>query len=185
MVNCALPLVLSGTSIFFTAPSRPISLKSAGFFSGTSSGTGSFAAASAKAPKAALPVRRGVLEHAFLNNDLAGRHIPGFACRTHKQGTRGGTSFAHLLVGIGDGGRAAGALNAEQQGSCRPADRTARASTRILRPVGVHLFGNERGEAGERPLPELNMLGEHRDNIVRTDAHESIGRETAAAPSPA
>ena len=55
-----------------------------------------------------------------------------------------------------------------------------------LRPVGVELVGENGGDAGVRPLPELDVLGDHRDGVVGRDADEGVGDELgrrASAPS--
>jgi hypothetical protein len=46
-----------------------------------------------------------------------------------------------------------------------------------LRPVGIQLLGGQGGEPGERALAEFNMLDQHGDEIVSSDANERIRRE--------
>jgi hypothetical protein len=46
-----------------------------------------------------------------------------------------------------------------------------------LGPVGVELFGDERGEAGERALAELDMLDQHRHRVIGGDPDEGVRRE--------
>jgi hypothetical protein len=52
-----------------------------------------------------------------------------------------------------------------------------------LRPVGIHLLGNERRQAGERTLSKLDVLDEHRDGIVDANPHKRIGDERGRAAS--
>jgi hypothetical protein len=43
-----------------------------------------------------------------------------------------------------------------------------------LRPVGIEFFGDEGGKAGERPLPEFDVLGQDGDGVVGADTDEGI-----------
>ena len=49
-----------------------------------------------------------------------------------------------------------------------------------LRPVGIELVGEDGGDARVRPLPELDVLADHRDGVVGRDAQEGVGNELAA-----
>jgi hypothetical protein len=44
-----------------------------------------------------------------------------------------------------------------------------------LGPIGVQLLGYQRGEPGERALPELDVFHEHCDGVVIANAHKRIG----------
>ena len=118
----------------------------------------------------------GVAQHAALDRDLARRHAPGLRRCLDQHGARRRAGLAHLLVGVGDGAGAARALHAEREvlvelGIGR------RVLGPHLGPVRVQLFGNQRGETGERSLAELDVLAEHRHRVVGADAHERVGRE--------
>ena len=46
-----------------------------------------------------------------------------------------------------------------------------------LRPIGIQLLGDKRGETRERTLAELDVLAENRHGVVGTDPDERVGRE--------
>ncbi len=48
-----------------------------------------------------------------------------------------------------------------------------------LRPVGIELVGQDGGDTRVRPLPELNVLADHRDGVVGRDADECVRHELA------
>ncbi len=50
-----------------------------------------------------------------------------------------------------------------------------------LRPIRIELFGDECRQTRERPLPELDVLGEHRDGVIGADADEGVRREGGRA----
>ena len=54
-----------------------------------------------------------------------------------------------------------------------------------LRPIGVELFGDDGGKAGVGALAHLEMLGDHRDAVVRRDAQEGVRRKVAWKCQPA
>ena len=46
-----------------------------------------------------------------------------------------------------------------------------------LRPVRIHLVGDDRREAGRRPLAEFDMLDDHADRVVGQHPDEGVGSE--------
>jgi hypothetical protein len=46
-----------------------------------------------------------------------------------------------------------------------------------LRPVGIELLGDERGQAGEISLPHLVVLADDGDEVVGADAQERVRRQ--------
>lgn len=116
-----------------------------------------------------------MFDAAFLHGDLGGRHLPVFGGRRDQHGAGRGARLAHLLVGIGDGARTAGALYAEHQvGIDLVVGR--RMDGAHLAPVGIELFGDQRRKAGERSLAEFDVLGEHRHRVVGADLDEGVHR---------
>jgi hypothetical protein len=92
----------------------PINLKCAGSFSFGSAGTGMAIALSANSPKRPfLPEACLITPFSTVISPAGTCQASAAACDQHL--ARGGADLAHLDVGIGDGGRATGALHAERQ----------------------------------------------------------------------
>ncbi len=54
-----------------------------------------------------------------------------------------------------------------------------------LAPVGVQFLGDQRGEAGEGPLAEFDVLGQDRHRVVGADLDEGVHRRKRRPPPPA
>ncbi|OBX37047.1 hypothetical protein A8U91_01395 [Halomonas elongata] len=110
--------------------------------------------------------------------DLLGRHLPAFGGGRHQHGSGRGAGMPHLLVGIGNGGTAAGALHAERQVLVALGIRRSPLHGYIA-PVGVEFFGHQGGEAGVGALSHFQMLGDHDHRAIGADAHEGIGEKSS------
>jgi hypothetical protein len=113
-------------------------------------------------------------QHATLNADLTCWHAPILRGRLHQHGPRGRARLAQLLVGVGDRRGTSGALNAHQ-GVLIEIGVSGGVLRSNLGPISIQLLSDQRGEPGERALPELDMLHEHGDRVVTADPHEGVG----------
>ena len=114
-------------------------------------------------------------QRALLNLDFAGRDFPLRRRRGNQHGPRRGAGHAQLRPGIGHRVRAACALNGSE-GEIVIKLRVRRREFRAhLRPVGVHLLGDNCREAGGYALALVEMLDQHGHRAVRRDAHEGGG----------
>ena len=111
------------------------------------------------------------------------RHAPGLRCGLHQHGARCRARLAHLLVGIGHRGRAAGPLRRRTRSSCKARHSHGACSARTCDQSASISSATSVAETGERALAELDVLDEHRHGVVGADAHERVGRERGRAAS--
>jgi hypothetical protein len=127
--------------------------------------------------EAALPARGDVAQHAALHGNVGGGHRPRIGRGLDQHGARNGAGLAHLLVGVGDRAGAARALDRAEGHVVVELGVGRRVLGAHLRPVGVHLLGHQRGEAGHRALAEFDVLHQHGHRAVGAHAHEGVRRE--------
>ena len=159
----------------------PMSLKSFGSFSFTSSG----------GVKLRQPLRRVRRTAARLPESpwmtwlfsawqVAGIDFPRLRGRGDEHRPRRRACFAQA-VPFGPRARAAaGHLDAERQRGCRPAiDRRVLGAD--LAPIGIELLRDEQGERGVGALAHLGMIDDDGDDVVGADAHEGVRERTTLA----
>ena len=133
MVNCAVPLDLSrAVELLDRAVVLPISRNCAGSLSGDARrAPAACAAASANSPKrpCRLDAHGGARRCSTVISAAGTLQACAAACTSMARAV--GAGLAHLLVGVGDRGRAAGALHAEQRNSCRASAFGGACSARI------------------------------------------------------
>ncbi len=120
-------------------------------------------------------IRGRVPDDAALDRNLARRHRPGRRGGGDEHRLRGGAGLAQLQPGIGDGGRAAGALHRAEQEVVVELGVGRREIDAHLRPVRVELVGDDGGKARRVALSHVEMLDHHRDGVVRGDPDEGVG----------
>ncbi len=124
---------------------------------------------------------RLVAHDAAGDRDVARLDLPGARRGRDQHGACRRAGTAHLRVGVVHRGTAAGALRTTPV-EIRVARRIGRrAFGTDLRPGAAEFLGDERRQAGERTLPELDVLDDDGDAIVGADAHESVGGERRRA----
>ena len=129
-------------------------------------------------PRAAGLVR----QHALSDGDFGGGHAPRRGRRGDEHGARDRARLPVLHEGIGDRGRAAGALHLAEQEIVVFRGVGRRELGPHLPPIRVQFFGDEGRQARGDPLPLVEMLDQDRDRVVGRDAHERIGRERRRGP---
>lgn len=115
-------------------------------------------------------------DDAFGDLDLTGRHVPGLGGGGDQHRPRGGAGIAHLHPAVRHRGRSARAHRPESEVLVeRVVGR--REFDPHLRPIGIHLVGDDRRQAGRRPLAEFDMLDDHADGVVGQHADKGVGGE--------
>ena len=97
-------------------------------------------------------------ENAVADLDVACRHLPFRGSRLNEHQPRHGAGLAHLPGRVGDRRRVAGTLHLPPEQIVVARDVGGRRFHPDLRPVGVELFGQQRGEPGVNALAELEMF---------------------------
>lgn len=115
----------------------------------------------------------GVADGAFADSNFVSIHTPAIGGGLNQHGARCGAGFAHLFVGVGHGGGAAGALKAKQVIDVFLGIRRSKLCPH-LPPVSVQLFSHQSGKAGGRTLAELNVLDHDCHGIVRCHPDKCI-----------
>ena len=121
-----------------------------------------------------------VIDDAFPDPELLGRHMPLRRGGREQHRARLGARFTQLHPGIGHRRTAAGPLEIAE-GQIGIALRVGRSALDAhQRPVGIELIGKHGGDAGVGALAHLDVLGDDRDGVVCADAHEGVRSELRA-----
>ena len=114
---------------------------------------------------------------ATIHGDLRGGDAPFTCGGLDEHGARRGAGAPHLVPGIGHRRAAARDLSSAQQPVTVARGVRGSRLDANLGPVGVELFGQDRGDPTVAALAELDVLADDRDRVVGSDADESIGRK--------
>ena len=131
--------------------------------------------------EAGLAMCLRVAHHAFAHHDLVGRHGPFGRRGRDQHAARRSAGLAQLHEGVGDRRAAAGALGRAPEQVVVAGAVGRRAFDHHACPVGVQFFGHQCGQSGVGALAHLEVLGDHGDGVVSTDAHEGVGGEAAGS----
>jgi hypothetical protein len=124
-----------------------------------------------------LAIAGRMMDDAALDREARRRHVP-FSCGSrHQHGPRGCAGVAQLHPRIGHGRTAAGALHRAEHEIGVFAGVGRRGFDADMHPIGIELFGDDCRQAGIRALAHFQVLGDHRDAVVRRDPQEGVRRE--------
>ncbi len=123
--------------------------------------------------------RAGVTDHPLADADFTGRHCPALRRRSHQHGLGRGPGVAHLLPGVGHGGTATRALHRAEGEVVVAFHIGRRAFDAHCFPIGVQLFGQQRGQAGVAALAHLQVFGQHGHAAIQVDPHEGVRLQRA------